>query len=384
MLVLDTQALTAGDRADAFQTSVSQNCTTSAAVFEDPSSVRAQVHAHDLGPAKVLTIEATGTTLRRTPRMARQMNDCPIALALPIRTTNHLSWDREDRAFATKDLMLVDLSAPYVYGWNGAGASYAFHVDYDELGLPMDTIRRAAEDLRASPLYPLVRDHIASVLTTTGAIVDSGAAAQVGVASVQLMHALVVSAAGDVRRTRESLQSSLEPRVRAYVAQHLRNPDLSPTQIAAAHNISVRVLYKLYEEMGQSLEQTVIEQRLAGARADLAAPALQYRSIGAIARSWGFTSPSFFSTRFHRSYGMTPRQWRARGLARPDSSLGQDQRSQLIAAGDLEFAVDPTKVMIDRVATDPQTATDLAVGVPDDRHLGHHALLMGEASAVGR
>ena len=44
-------------------------------------------------------------------------------------------------------------------------------------------------------------------------------------------------------------------RIRAYVRVHLRDPDLGPDQIAAAHRISRRYLFRLCHEAGLSLEQ---------------------------------------------------------------------------------------------------------------------------------
>lgn len=315
MLVLDTASLDAEERGDAYQSAVSQNCTTSAATFEDRGAIWARIHAYDLGRAKVLTIDGSGTTLRRTPRMARAMNDCPIALALPLRTSNRLVWAREDRVFDRTDLMLVDLSAPYLYSWSGDGASYAFHVDYDDLDVPMDVIRNAMPKLSASPLYALVRDHIARVMTSAAEIAASGQAADVGAASAELMRALIVSAAGDARRTREVMRASLGERVRAYVRHHLRDPDLSPAKIAAANAISIRELYRLYEDRGHSLERSVIEQRLDGARDELAAATGD--TISAIAAAWGFSSPSFFGSEFKKRFGLTPRQWRDAAGAEP-------------------------------------------------------------------
>lgn len=311
MLVLDTSTLPPGDRAEAYQGAVSANCTVSVATFEDAAPPSAVMHVHDLGPAKVFTIDSSGTTLRRTPRVARAMNDCPIALALPLRSTNRLRREGgDDRFFGARDLMLVDLASPYVYDWTGDGASYAFHVEYDELGLPMDLIRRAVRELRTSPLHDLVRDHLVRVMTGGEQIEASGTAAQVGAASVELMRALIVSAAGDERRTRDALNASLMLRVRQYVTTHVRDPELTPARIAAAHGISVRSLYALFAAESASLEQTIIRQRLDGARRDLAAPSLRHRTIEAVARTWGFTHAGHFSHRFRREFGLTPREWR--------------------------------------------------------------------------
>ncbi|MCO1656372.1 helix-turn-helix domain-containing protein [Pseudonocardia humida] len=335
MLVLDTTSVPPADRAEAFQTTVSANCSTSAATFADPADVRAEVHAFELGSTKVLTIDASGTTLRRTPRMARAMDRQEIALALPLRAGNHMLWEREDRVFGPRDMILVDLAAPYVYRWPAGGASYAFHVDVDELGLPVDAVRSAARELRASPLYPLVRDHVTRVTTGAGTLRVSTAAADVGAATVKLMRALVLSAAGDSRRLGEAMHASTAARVQAYVRAHLRDPDLTPARIAAANGISVRTLYKVYEALGTSLEGSVIEQRLDGAKADLVAPVRGHHSIAAIARSWGFRDASYFARRFGRAFGVSPRQWRATGTGAAAPGAASRRRSRSAAPPEL-------------------------------------------------
>ncbi|WP_238006859.1 helix-turn-helix domain-containing protein [Dactylosporangium sp. AC04546] len=308
MLVLDTHTMPAGDRAAAFQATVSGNCSSSLALFEDPGAIHARMTVCDFGSAKVFNIDASGTTLRRTPRIARSSDETSIVLALPMRTDNHMAWQREDRLFGPRDLILVDLSLPYVYGWKGTGASYALHVDVDDLGVPRDMIHAAARELRGSPLYELVRDHVARITAQAETLAASAAAPELGAASAELMRALVVSAAGDGARLRDAMHSSLQARVQAYVRNHLRDPDLSPPRIAAATNISVRALYKLYEGIGESLEQSIIRQRLQGARTDLTAPRPRYTSIAAVARAWGFSNPSFFTAKFRAEFGVTPRQ----------------------------------------------------------------------------
>ncbi|MDG9672501.1 helix-turn-helix domain-containing protein [Micromonospora sp. DH14] len=309
MLVLDTRSLVAGARAEAFQATVSGNCSSSMATFEDPDAIQAKMTVFDLGPAKVFNIEASGTTLRRTPKMSRAENETSVVLALPMRTDNHMIWAREERLFGPRDLLLVDLSLPYVYGWKGQGASYALHVDVGHLGVPRDMIHTAARQLRGSPLYDLVRDHVARVTAHADTLAGQAGAAELGAASAELMGALVVSAA-DVggRLLRDTMHASTRARVQAYVRNNLRDPELTPARIAAANAISVRALYKLYEEMGQSLEQSIIEQRLQGARADLTASRPRHTSIAAVSRAWGFANPSFFTSRFRAAFGVTPRQ----------------------------------------------------------------------------
>ncbi|MFI5912162.1 helix-turn-helix domain-containing protein [Dactylosporangium sp. NPDC051541] len=308
MLVLDTRSLPAGDRAEAFQATVSVNCSSSTASFEDPGGIAARMTVSEFGAATVFNIDATGITLNRTPRIARASTETSIVLALPMRADNHMAWAREERLFGPRDLILLDLSLPYVYGWKGTGASYALHVDVDRLGLPRDLIHAASRELRGSPLYKLVRDHVARVTAQAETLAATPGAAELGAASAELMRALIISAAGDGHRLRDAMHSSQWPRVEAYVRRHLRDPDLTPARIAQANAMSVRALYKLYQSMGRSLEQSIIEQRLQGARADLTAPRPRHTSIAAVARAWGFTSPSYFTSRFRAAFGVTPRQ----------------------------------------------------------------------------
>ncbi|MEU1887921.1 helix-turn-helix domain-containing protein [Micromonospora rifamycinica] len=334
MLVLDTRALPVGDRAEAFQATVSANCSSSMASFENPDAIRARMTVSDFGPAKVFNIDASGVTLRRTPRISRSSTESSIVLALPMRTDNQLTWAREERLFGPRDLMLVDLSLPYVYGWRGGGASYALHVDVDHLGLPRDMIHAAAREPRRSPLYDLVRDHVARVTTQAEQLAATAAAAELGVASAELMRALVVSAAGGGRPLRDTMHSSMQARVEAYVRANLRDPDLSPARIAAANAMSLRGLYTLYESMGQSLEQSIIEQRLRGARADLTASHRRFTSIAAVARAWGFANPSFFSSRFRRAFGVSPRQLVAATAAAADPAAVRPGRDRVPTGAD--------------------------------------------------
>jgi AraC-like DNA-binding protein len=98
--------------------------------------------------------------------------------------------------------------------------------------------------------------------------------------------------------------------VRAYVGAHVRDPGLDAHRIAAAQAVSVRQLYRLCAAAGLRLEQEIIDQRLTGARAELAEPASRHRPIAVVARGWGFADASHFTRRFREAFDTTPREWR--------------------------------------------------------------------------
>jgi AraC-like DNA-binding protein len=125
----------------------------------------------------------------------------------------------------------------------------------------------------------VVRDHILHVTTRAGQLSADPAASQLAAATIDMMRALIVSAAQDQRLLGDAMATSLVPRILAYARHHLTEDDLAPARIAAARNISIRYLYKLFDKEGTSLEQWIIEHRLEGARADLASPAGRRRWI---------------------------------------------------------------------------------------------------------
>lgn len=102
--------------------------------------------------------------------------------------------------------------------------------------------------------------------------------------------------------------------VRRYICEHLADPELSPSTIAAGCRISVRYLHWLFEPTGTTVLQYVIQQRLERCRRELANPAMKNRKIIDIAFSWGFQNATHFAKRFKAEFGMTPHDFRVAEL----------------------------------------------------------------------
>jgi AraC-like DNA-binding protein len=179
----------------------------------------------------------------------------------------------------------------------------------DELALPEELICAASTRLHSSPVYELVANHIALLTRHADELSAGPAATGLGTVNVELVRALLTSAA-PATRYHDAFDATLLTRIRGYVREHLTDADLTPNLIATAHHISVRQLYKLCANADFSLHHWMTRQRLQGARDELAGNASRNRSIAMVAQRWGFSNPTHFSRRFRASYGMTPREWR--------------------------------------------------------------------------
>jgi AraC-like DNA-binding protein len=101
--------------------------------------------------------------------------------------------------------------------------------------------------------------------------------------------------------------------MQAWIEKRLPAGDVTPAAIAAAHGMSVRSVYRVFEEAGETVSGFVRARRLARARRDLAA---WTDPISDIAARWGFSDASHFARAFRAEYGCTPRDYRARTAAR--------------------------------------------------------------------
>jgi len=112
------------------------------------------------------------------------------------------------------------------------------------------------------------------------------------------------------RRSQEPARGTLGDRIRAYVADHLRDPHLSLDSIAKHLNSSKRSLHRAVSASSSSIHDLIWHQRLDRCRRDLLDPAQSRQTIAEIAHSWGFKNFTHFSQAFRERFGVSAREAR--------------------------------------------------------------------------
>jgi AraC-like DNA-binding protein len=102
------------------------------------------------------------------------------------------------------------------------------------------------------------------------------------------------------------------------VDDHLTDPDLSAAKIASLAGMSLRTLYRLFQQRGLTFTSHILARRLEHCLRQLRNPRYRDRSISEIAYGCGFNDLSHFSRSFRRRFGVTPGA--ARGLPDPVAS----------------------------------------------------------------
>jgi len=307
MQALDTATLPQRDRAEAMITYLREVALAPKVVLHDPDRAFMSSRVHDLGQVQLVHLRRSGLFIEVT----RERDDCAPVVAMMLgskaRATREQFGHTLDQRAGAVDM--VELNHPH-RTWNHTSRNgWCLKLPADSLVLPAATIRRARPMLLSSPLQRVYASHLRMLTRMVPALVQDPGADQVGAATVALTRAVITSAAGSDVHTREALHDSLLPRIEVYVREHLCDPELGPAVIASAHHVSVRLLYRVLADAGLQLEQWIIDQRLDGARAELASAAGSRRSIASVAHQWAFATPAHFSRRFREKYGVTPREW---------------------------------------------------------------------------
>lgn len=264
-----------------------------------------------MGRAELSLIAAAPQRVAHPQHMVRRSDDTRFYILYQSSGRAHIVQDGRAVQVAAGGWTLVDTRRTYAFDFPGEFTQLVMAIPWGQApALERCAARLTAVDLgTALPLGPLVA---ATLRQLTLKPPDLGVRARdllaeslIGVICAAVTDVCVESAASD------SASLQLE-RMRAYVLERLRDPELSVQQAATDLGLSVRYVHKLFERQGTSLCRFVREQRLEGCRRDLLSERRRGQSITEIAFSWGFNNLSHFSALFKRRFGVAPSELRKR------------------------------------------------------------------------
>jgi AraC-like DNA-binding protein len=322
-VILDTDLVPPRDRADAIAEAMQLSGIPARITHEPPpEQIYARIKLWQLGGGTtVMHRNGSGLRLTRTPRQLRIAAPERISLTVLGPGCWTYTQGRHDKQVQSQvpRILLTNQAAPYEFNRIGGGQTNALGIEHAALGLPIDLVQAASGRIEASPIYPLVRNHILQLIAELDSIPAGPALGIVGNAATELLRALIVSATEDPDRQHAAMTDSLALRIALYLDDHLHDPDLTPSRIARDHHISLRQLYNVWSKgSDETLGQWIISKRLETARRDLARPDARVHTIAVIARRCGFVDTAHFARKFRQVYGMSPREWR--GIARLEAS----------------------------------------------------------------
>jgi AraC family transcriptional regulator, positive regulator of tynA and feaB len=107
-----------------------------------------------------------------------------------------------------------------------------------------------------------------------------------------------------------SVVDGLYAKVKLFIEQHLRDPELSPCTIADKLKLSSRYLRMVFATGEETASAYILRRRLEECARQISDPSWRGHSITQIAFAWGFNSAPHFSRSFRTRYNMSPRHYR--------------------------------------------------------------------------
>jgi AraC-like DNA-binding protein len=285
---------------------------------KDVGRFRGGVRSASLGTVQLCDVWAHNDLIASRTRNLISSNDSDyLKVSVQLRGSCVVSQGDRQAALGLGDFILNDTARPYRFS-----ASASTHLR--SVVFPREVLRLSPAQLQRLMTRPIsgregLGPLVSQYLVALGRQLDTGVCCASCYLSEATLDLLAASFAERLACTgtieRQSGKAGLLLRVRAYIEHQLGDPRLNVATVAAAHHISVRSLQRLFEGQEQTVAGWIRAQRLEHCRRDLANPALAEEPVTSIAAHWGLVHPTQFSWLFKSTYGLAPRDYRAKALS---------------------------------------------------------------------
>lgn len=260
-------------------------------------------------------LEAGPQQMARTAPLIAADGDDALVLSLQRTGGSVVAQDGRETPVAVGELVILDNRRPYVLDFPGPVRQHVAAVPRRMLDLPDSLLRHATGRTYATGhgIGGILASYVDGLVTVTDQCVcvpDTKRFLRQGI--VDVLTALV-ALEGDTGE-QGAAERALLQHVRAYIRDNLDDPALTPASIAAAHHISVRYLYQVFQNEPMTIGRWIQRLRLEACHRDLVRPEFAGLTVAAIAHRWGFASHAHFSRTFRSVYGLSPAEWRQAGV----------------------------------------------------------------------
>lgn len=271
---------------------------------EDVTGFFGAISVGRIGTMELVDVTTNAQALRKSAHDVRAEDGRNFFLIYQQAGSSVLMQHGRQAALGPGDCALIDSRYGSEFRYLGGMRHLSFHLPCDALEQRMPGRQpRVCETIRAdAPLGNVLGGFIHQVAAKHD-LFDARESTAVGDALLSMLAPL----SQDVEQHGGSLRDYA--RVVAYIEGHLQD-DLPPQSIARQAGVSVRSLYRLFEERGQRLGAYVREARLKRCAEQLRACSHRDENLTCIAHRWGFKDSAHFSRTFRAFFGVSPRDYR--------------------------------------------------------------------------
>jgi AraC-like DNA-binding protein len=274
---------------------------------------RGTMWSRTMEDVSIVAVDADSHNVFRTPALIGATDRRYFKLSIMLAGSGLLIQDNREALLQPGDIAVYDTHRPYTLAFDDNFRSLVLMFPQQLVGLPasavgqLTAVRMPGDVGLGKVISPFLVEIARNLDQLSGA---SGARlAHNAVDLVSTMFSAELDMSDGANR---SSRAQLTARIRGFIEVNLRDPELNPASVAAAHFISYRYLHLLFREENETPANWIRSRRLEQIRRELRDPAHAHRSISSVASGWGFHDAAHFSRIFRATFDSTPSEFRTR------------------------------------------------------------------------
>ena len=290
---------------DTYRAAVSHSVVSLDVHTEHPERFRGCLDAGTAGDIHVFDISADEHAVHRTPALVARAPQHYFKFTLIEHGGGLIVQEGRETALRSGDMTIYDTDKPYSLLFDDAVRMSIVMFPKQMLEIPTEMLGRlTAVRLDGSTgVGAMIRPFVSS-LAREVTEVDGHVARRLFRTAIDMVGTLLEANLANALTI--GAHDALVRSILDYIDDHLSAPELNPSQIAAAHFISVRHLHALFADQGTTVSTIIRTRRLERCYDDLVNPLRAERSVTSIALDNGFIDPAHFSRTFRAHFGVPP------------------------------------------------------------------------------
>src|SRR3984885_4110505 len=221
----------------------------------------------ELGDLRFIEVCAEAHTAHRTSRLVKAAPAGCYKIGLQLRGSSVLIQDGREATLAPGDFTFYDTDRPYTLAFSDPHRMLVLVFPRDMIGLPQPRLAALTATRfpgQAGGIASLIGPFLGQVADLLDEVQDRGAGTGLRLAGnvVDLLGTVLAERLEFVPEEIGIAHRALMLQITAFIEEHLGEADLAPTQIAAAHHISLRQLHKLFHATGTTVAGWIRQRRL--------------------------------------------------------------------------------------------------------------------------
>lgn len=261
----------------------------------------------DLGGVEVFGISGTPQQLVRPASTLRKYPTELLKVCAVRRGRCVIEQSERKVMVQSGEFGLYDTGLPYRITWEGVWECDVMTAAPATLGMPAAALTEAWN--RTWPTTTGTGAMLVQFIASCASIAEPSTAAQHHLASAgaSLLAGAILN---DFKVIADDAKELFRKQVEGYIDSSLHEPELSVSSIAAAHNVSVRTIQRLFAGTGQGVSGIIRERRLKAVHQNLADLHLRDLTIAEVAARWCIHDAQWLAKVFKAQFDMTPSEFR--------------------------------------------------------------------------